>query len=179
MEIKDLLPCIADPEKYRVIGRIEVDNLKEVAPYLARLLPNATYNSKEGWISFKKGQRIITIYQDGFVTMTMIKDKEEALSILQELEEKAKLAWQKRDEIDLTKPLEKSFVGPFDVYKYLPKTNCKRCGEGTCMAYAFKVLNGEKKLKDCPLLFEDPKYLGIKETLISLLLSAGYEVELQ
>jgi len=30
MEIKDLLPCIADPSKFRVIGRIDVENLKEV-----------------------------------------------------------------------------------------------------------------------------------------------------
>jgi len=78
MEIKDLLPCIADPSKFRVIGRIDVENLKEVAPYLARVLPNASYNAKDGWISFKKGQRIITIHSDGFVTMTMIGDREEA-----------------------------------------------------------------------------------------------------
>jgi ArsR family metal-binding transcriptional regulator len=45
MEIRNLLPCIADPSKYRVIGRIDVENLKEVAPYLARILPNASYNA--------------------------------------------------------------------------------------------------------------------------------------
>jgi len=49
MEIKDLLPCIADPSKFRVIGRIDVENLKEVFPYLARVLPNASYNAKDGW----------------------------------------------------------------------------------------------------------------------------------
>jgi ArsR family metal-binding transcriptional regulator len=110
MEIKDLLPCIADPSKYRVIGRIDVENLKEVAPYLARVLPNASYNAKEGWISFKKGQRIITIHGDGFVTMTMISDREEALSILKELEDKARLAWEKRNEIDISKPCRRPLL---------------------------------------------------------------------
>ena len=178
MEIKDLLPCIADPSKFRVIGRIDVENLKEVAPYLARVLPNASYNAKDGWISFKKGQRIITIHSDGFVTMTMIGDREEALSILKELEEKARLAWDKRNEIDITKPLQKILVGALDVYKYLPKTNCKECGEQTCMAFAVKLLNGEKDVKDCKPLFEDRRYMGIRETLISLLISTGYDFEL-
>lgn len=178
MEIKELLPCIADPTKYRVIGRIEVENLKDVAPYLARILPNASYNAKDGWISFKKGQRIITIHSDCFVTMTMISNKEEALSILKELEDKAKLAWEKRGEIDISKPLQKNFVGALDVYKYLPKTNCKKCGEQSCMAFAVKLLNGEKDIKDCKPLFEDRKYMGIRETLISLLLSTGYDLDL-
>lgn len=177
-EVKDLLPCIADPSKYRVIGRVDVKNLKEVAPYLARVIPNASYNAKDGWISFKKGQRIITIHKDCFVTMTMIGSKEEAIEILKEIEEKAKIAWEKRNEIDISKPLQKTFVGALDVYKYLPKTNCKECGEQSCMAFAVKLLNGEKNIKDCKPLFEDKKYMGIRETLVSLLLSAGYELEL-
>jgi len=178
MEIRDLLPCIADPSKYRVIGKIDVENIKEVAPYLARILPNASYNAKDGWISFKKGQRIITIHSDGFVTMTMISNKEEALDILKELEDKAKFAWEKRHEIDITKPLQKVFVGPLDVYSYLPKTNCRKCGEQSCMAFAVKLLNGERDIKDCKPLFEERKYMGIRETLIALLLSAGYEINI-
>ncbi len=177
-EVKDLLPCIADPSKYRVIGRVDVKNLEEVAPYLARVIPNASYNAKDGWISFKKGQRIITIHKDCFVTMTMIGSKEEAIEILKEIEEKAKIAWEKRNEIDISKPLQKTFVGALDVYKYLPKTNCKECGEQSCMAFAVKLLSGEKDIKDCKPLFEDKKYMGIRETLVSLLLSAGYELEL-
>jgi ArsR family metal-binding transcriptional regulator len=177
MEIKEFLPCIADPEKYRVIGQIDNYKLDEILPYLARIVPKATYNATEGWVSFKKGQKIVTIYKNGFATLTMIKDEEEALSILQELEKKIKLAWKKRHEIDITKPLEKTFIGPLKLYKYLPKTNCKKCGEETCMAYAFKLLNGKKSLKDCKLLFEDSKYIGVRETLISLLLSSGYELE--
>ncbi|MEM2787914.1 MAG: (Fe-S)-binding protein, partial [Archaeoglobaceae archaeon] len=104
--------------------------------------------------------------------------KEEALGILKEIEEKARTAWEKRDEIDISKPLQKTFIGALDVYKYLPKTNCRKCGEQTCMAFAVKLLNGEKDIKECKPLFEDKKFIGIRETLISLLLSAGYEIEL-
>ncbi len=43
---------------------------------------------------------------------------------------------------------------PMDIYKLLPKTNCKLCGEQTCMSFAFKLLRGEKNLTDCKPLFE-------------------------
>lgn len=42
MEIRGLLPCITEPSKYRVISRIDVESLKEVLPYLARILPNVS-----------------------------------------------------------------------------------------------------------------------------------------
>lgn len=38
-----------------------------------------------------------------------------------------------------------------DIYKLLPKTNCGRCGESSCMAFATKLLEKEK-IEDCPLL---------------------------
>ena len=174
MEIKEILPCIADPNKIRVIGKIDADN--QVMPYLARVIPNASYNEKNGWITFKKGPKIITIHRDGFVTMTQINDEQEALNILKEIEEKAKEAWERRDKIDLSKPLKAKVIGSLDVYNYLPKTNCKVCGEQTCMAFAVKLLNGEKALRECKPLF-DEKYRGAKEALIGLLVAAGYDVE--
>jgi len=116
-----------------VIGRIDVRNFREIAPYLARLLPNATYNERDGWITFKLGPRIITIHSESFVAMTFIKNKEEAMKILKDIEEKAREAWEKRDQIDLTKPLKRTILSALDVCQYLPKTNCGDCGEKTCM----------------------------------------------
>lgn len=42
-----------------------------------------------------------------------------------------------------------------EIYKLLPKTNCKKCGFPTCMAFAVAVFKGEKKLADCPHLDRD------------------------
>jgi CO dehydrogenase/acetyl-CoA synthase gamma subunit (corrinoid Fe-S protein) len=43
-----------------------------------------------------------------------------------------------------------------EVLKLLPKTNCKECGEPTCMVFATKVLRKESKVADCkPLLQSD------------------------
>jgi acetyl-CoA decarbonylase/synthase complex subunit gamma len=44
-----------------------------------------------------------------------------------------------------------------DVYKNLPKTNCKDCGMPTCMAFAMQVTAKQKALTDCPHISEDAK----------------------
>jgi len=41
------------------------------------------------------------------------------------------------------------------IYKNLPKTNCKECGLPTCMAFAMQVAAKQKALTDCPHLSGD------------------------
>ena len=39
-----------------------------------------------------------------------------------------------------------------DIYKNLPKTNCKDCGSPTCLAFAMKVAAKQIALDACPHL---------------------------
>ncbi|MDP6045885.1 MAG: acetyl-CoA decarbonylase/synthase complex subunit gamma [Phycisphaerae bacterium] len=41
-----------------------------------------------------------------------------------------------------------------DIYKKLPKENCKECGVPTCLAFAMKVASGQESLDKCPKLDE-------------------------
>ena len=41
---------------------------------------------------------------------------------------------------------------PLEIYKLLPKSNCKQCGVPTCLAFAAAVIKGEKRLDQCPNL---------------------------
>ncbi|MBU7028661.1 MAG: acetyl-CoA decarbonylase/synthase complex subunit gamma [Theionarchaea archaeon] len=43
-------------------------------------------------------------------------------------------------------------LGPLDIYRHLPKTNCGECGEKTCMAFASQLIERALTLKDCPYL---------------------------
>jgi acetyl-CoA decarbonylase/synthase complex subunit gamma len=59
-------------------------------------------------------------------------------------------------------------LSPIDVYKLLPKTNCKECGEENCMAFATKIVNREVQLDQCaPLLKKENEkaYNQLKEML--------------
>lgn len=41
------------------------------------------------------------------------------------------------------------------IYKDLPRTNCKECGFPTCMAFAMQVAAKQKALTDCPEISDD------------------------
>jgi acetyl-CoA decarbonylase/synthase complex subunit gamma len=44
-------------------------------------------------------------------------------------------------------------LSPIDIYKLLPKINCKECGQDNCMAFATKIVNREVEIDSCkPLL---------------------------
>ncbi len=59
-------------------------------------------------------------------------------------------------------------LSPIDIYKLLPKTNCKECGQENCMAFATKIVNREVDLDSCkPLLKKqyEKAYNQLKELL--------------
>ncbi len=59
-------------------------------------------------------------------------------------------------------------LSPIDVYKLLPKTNCKECEEQNCLAFATKLVNREVTLEKCkPLLanMQEKAYGQLKEML--------------
>jgi acetyl-CoA decarbonylase/synthase complex subunit gamma len=37
-----------------------------------------------------------------------------------------------------------------EIFKQLPKTNCKDCGFPTCLAFAMALANGKVSLNQCP-----------------------------
>ncbi len=42
-----------------------------------------------------------------------------------------------------------------DIFKLTPKTNCKDCGNPTCMAFAMKVASGAVDISKCPHLSQE------------------------
>lgn len=43
------------------------------------------------------------------------------------------------------------------IYKFLPKTNCKECGYPTCLAFAMKLAASQAELSACPYVSEEAK----------------------
>ena len=42
-----------------------------------------------------------------------------------------------------------------DIYKLLPKTNCRQCGFPTCLAFALHIWTGEASARLCLPVFEE------------------------
>lgn len=60
-------------------------------------------------------------------------------------------------------------LSPIDVYMLLPRTNCKKCGQENCMAFATKLVNRELALELCTPLFEEKQYAKAYQKLWALL----------
>lgn len=59
-------------------------------------------------------------------------------------------------------------LSPIDIYKLLPKINCKECGVDNCMAFATKIVNREMSVDQCPPLLKkehEKAYNQLKELL--------------
>ena len=59
-------------------------------------------------------------------------------------------------------------LSPIDVYKLLPKINCKECGVDNCMAFATKIVNREMTIDQCPPLLKkenEKAYSKLKELM--------------
>ncbi len=51
-----------------------------------------------------------------------------------------------------------------DLFKLLPGTNCKKCGEPSCLAFAVKLVGRDTEITKCDPLFSE-KYQGKQKFL--------------
>ncbi len=54
---------------------------------------------------------------------------------------------------------------PLELYRLLPKTNCKACGESSCFNFALKLAAGVIELRQCEPLSAEP---GYRDQLVQL-----------
>ena len=164
VELRQLLPCIADSTKFRIIARFEPP-LGGALKLLEPLFSRARYSERIGALIIQKGNILITIYSTGNVTMTMIRSEAEARETLEDLKKTINEAIVK----GVTPvPREKIKVDHAEIYEYLPKTNCQICGEQSCYAFAIKLVGRETMLDKCTPLLE-AKYITNLEHIKTLL----------
>jgi len=163
-------PCIADEKKIRLIAYFSCD-ISGIMPYLNAVIKGASYNKNTPTLTFTKGRRLINLYNIK-VTVAKADDIIDAWNILDELKDLINKTYQNRDKI---KPNyeEKVKVTALQIYGWLPKSNCKACGETTCLAFAVKLLQGEQKLENCQSLFTDNKFIENKLIMQDLTAALG------
>jgi ArsR family metal-binding transcriptional regulator len=119
-------------------------------PYVNAVLGGHSYSKDPPSVGFKLHGKLITIHSKK-IAVNALKDEEEAQKIIEWLKREINAAWEKRGEIE---PRYEAAPQPkvFEILKLLPKTNCKECGQPTCMVFAAKVAEGAKGPEDCPPL---------------------------
>lgn len=159
-EIRQLLPCIADPSKLRVIANM-APPLRGSLKILEPLFPRSRYLDRTRSLIIQKEEIIITVYSSGKVGMGMIKNESEAREVLEELKITINEAISKGV---APAPREKINIVLMDIYKYLPQTNCGKCGEQGCYSFAIRLMGKETTLDKCTPL-KEPRYIVNKEHL--------------
>jgi len=159
-EVRQLLPCIADSTKFRIVASI-APPLGGVLKILEPIFPRGSYSDKKDSLIIQKGEIITTIYGSGKVVMRMVKDEDEAR---EELENLKNIINEAINRGVIPSPREKIRVELIELYKYLPQTNCHECGEQGCYSFAIRLMAGQITLDKCTQL-KEPDYATNKERL--------------
>lgn len=163
-------PCMADEKKIRLIGYFDRD-ITEILPYLNAVIKGASYNKEVSTLTFVRERRLINLYNIK-ITIAKADDIIDAWHVLDEIRDLVNKTYENRLDI---KPSydEKVKVTALQIYGWLPKTNCRACGEATCLAFAVKLLLGEQKLSGCGPLSKEPKFADNKKIMLELAEALG------
>ncbi|WP_292386972.1 (Fe-S)-binding protein [Methanosarcina sp. UBA5] len=159
-EIRQLLPCIADSTKFRVVANMSPP-LGGILKILEPIFPRGNYSDKKDSLIIQKGEIITTIYGSGKVVMRMVKNEDEAR---EELENLKNIINETINKGVTPPPREKVRVELMELYKYLPQTNCRECGEQGCYSFAIRLMAGQITLDKCTQL-KEPDYATNREHL--------------
>ncbi len=145
-----LSDCNPSSQKVNAIVDLSED-ITEILPYLNTALKGLHYFEEEKILTVKKKGRLITFWPRQ-IALTKLEDESEAREVMEELKQIVNETYANKDHIKATYT-SRPALRPLDVFKLLPRNNCKGCGEATCMAFALKLANDELELERCPLLF--------------------------
>jgi ArsR family metal-binding transcriptional regulator len=76
--------------------------------------------------------------------------------------------WEKRDEIEPDTEMHPRRQ-PLELYRLLPQTNCKRCGQETCFAFALKLAAAHAEAAQCAPLYEEQAMVERRTQLLEIL----------
>jgi tetrahydromethanopterin S-methyltransferase subunit A len=68
----------------------------------------------------------------------------------------------------VTQPGKTNLNMGFVLNRFLPKTNCKKCGKPTCLAFAVDLARKKVTLEGCPIL-EQPEFAADRASLVKLI----------
>ncbi len=159
-------PCEPGAERYAARARLMVD-ISDALPYLNSTLRGAVYHQAAQALTWKKGGHNVAFHAYEIATSN-VEDREGAEKEIKGLIDLVNHTWERRADItpDSTTRQRPTSMA---IYKLLPQSNCKQCGEPTCYTFALKLAASQKHISDCPPLFEPrnaEKLAAIQEIII-------------
>lgn len=147
-------PCDPGAERYSAKALLLTD-ISEALPYLNATLRGAIYNQAAHALTWKKGGHNLAFHAYEIATSN-VEDRDAAVKELEGLIDLVNRTWERRTEItpDTT---ERQRPTAMALYKLLPGTNCRICGQPSCWNFGLKLAAAQIELTACPPLYE-PTY---------------------
>jgi len=164
-----LAPCVADETKIRLIAHLSKD-IGAVFPYLSTAMPNCSYSPHSSIVTFMEAYRMISLYS-WRLTIAKADDLVDAWRTLERIRRLVNDTWARRASIVPSYELRKK-PPALEIFKRLPGTNCRQCGEPSCLAFAVRVWNGEVRPSLCGPVFEGT-HKHLKEPLLQICAGLG------
>ena len=140
----ECMPSAMSVQCFAHLGQI----VSEALPFLNAELGGFTYIKDPPSVTFRLHGKLLTVHGRK-IAVNALKDEAEARKIVEWMKHEINTAWEQRDAIT---PRYENLPRPqmIPILKCLPKTNCRECGEPTCMVFATRVAEGVKGGGDCP-----------------------------
>jgi len=168
-----LAPCVADEARIRLVAHISGD-LGPVMPYLNARTAAGLYCADGPTFTFMEGPRMISLYSHR-ITIAKADEIVDAWRMLEQIRAWTNQVWQQRDTI--TPCYETRHRPPaLEVYKRLPGTNCRACGEKTCMAFALRLWKREVSPARCEAVFTG-QFRHLLPALLTICAGLGIDIE--
>ncbi len=164
-----LAPCVADPTKIRLIAHLTGD-LTEVFPYLNAEMKEACYNARGPTFTFMDGYRMISMYARR-IAVAKADEIVDGWRTLEMVRRRANDTWARRAHIEPSYVMRQK-PSALEIFKRLPGTNCRACGEATCLAFAVRVCDGQAPATQCRPVFEG-EYAHLKDALVEICQGMG------
>jgi ArsR family metal-binding transcriptional regulator len=168
-----MLPeCNTFAETINAIASLS-DDIGQALPYLASVIKRCSYDDNTKTLTFKEDGKGIAMYPRQ-IAVTKLRDREEAAQLLEKLRDLINQTYENRQNIEpcYKKGIELKYL---DVFKLLPGTNCGKCGQQTCLAFAARLVQQEANISQCSPIFGD-RFEEKRRKLLGMLQAVGYEV---
>lgn len=141
--------CNPQFESLHCIASLDQD-VSDALPYLNAVLGGFEYLKDPPAVVFRSRGRLITVHGRE-IAINALNDEMEADKILEWLKREINHAWERRAEIT---PSTEGTPKPLllEILKLLPRTNCRECGQPTCLVFAARAAEGVMDAADCPPL---------------------------
>jgi ArsR family metal-binding transcriptional regulator len=133
-----------------------------------------SFNADAAIFTFMDGYRMVSLYAQR-IALAKADDLVDAWRALEAIRRRVNETWARRGQIEPS--YEKRAKPPaLEIYFRLPRTNCRACGQKTCMAFAMHLWGGQAKPSQCRPIF-DGDHQHLRPALAQICAGLGLVVD--